>query len=306
MDREQKRIIITEGQLGEAFYGELLLEKWSRSEEIDTFVNGVFDAVSETIGKSRKVSLSDGLDVYVGQCVCDFLEEKVNVEYYVYNANDDKSIKYAISELDKLNGYDHSTGELIITFYLVNGVPFEPVTSKNIVHEAEHLLQNILSKRNNKKYAGFNGREYGYASEILSGNRPSNDVQKKIARIFYWSNPHEQDSFINEYYEDLKYKKQFITDKDSETHKILFSMKHLEKWAMANADDEVFNSALCEYSKYGYNKNTFFKMFEKSIKRFEKKMKNVEKHYVKRISDLNESGIHYTGKDIGPLRRLLW
>lgn len=306
MNKGRKRIVMTEAQLGESFFGELLLEKWSRSEEIDSFLENVFDAVTDTIGESTKVALSGSLDIHIGRCTCDFLGENVDIEYYAYNANDEETIKHTISELDSLNGYDHGTGELIITLYLVNGIPFEPVTSKNIVHEAEHLLQDMLSKRNNKKYAGLNGGEYGYASEILSGNRPSNETERKIARIFYWSNPHEQDSFMNEYYEDLKYKRQFMSDKDSETHRILFTMKHLAKWAMANADDKTFNDAIGEYSKYGYNKGIFFKMIEKSMKRFEKKMKNVEKHYTNRVGELNESGMHYTWKDIGPLRRLLW
>lgn len=298
-----KRIIINESQYGLAVYSELLLEKWSRSDDIDKFIEDVYDAITKTIPSSEKTKLDDGIDLYCGNCSCRFLDEEINIEYYIYNTSDNEKAHFAITNLERMNGYDFSTNEMILTLYLVNGVPFEPTTTRNIAHEAEHLLQITYAKRNNKNYVKLNGDEYEYASEIIHGDIPSNETQKKIAMLFYYCNPHEQDSFINEYYEALKFRKQFMEDKDSDIHRLLFSMKHLYEWCKANLNNEEFSEAIDKYAVFGYSKKTFMVMVEKGIKRFGKKMRNIEKHFKERVKQLNESGIHYMPKDIGPLRR---
>ena len=283
-------------------YNEYICEKWSRSDEIDDAVSKIYKCIQSTIGESSVNSIDNGLDLYVGNCECSLFGENVLIEYYVYNADSDEIIQEVIDGAYSRNGYDEATKELIITIYLVNGEVIEPVSTKNVSHELKHMFQIRYAKKSNRNYKQLNGSEYQYASEVLD-SEASSQIAKKIAWLFYYSNRHEQDALMNEYYEDLRNNRQFIIDKDSEIHSRLFSYEHLAEWAKI-CNTEEFVNELAKYKKFGYNRNAFLLMVEKGIKRFKKKMKNIEKHFENRVAYLNEQKRHYTEKAIGRMRRI--
>ena len=284
------------------YCSDYLCEKWSRSDEIDGVVSLVYSKIEETLGNATENKIEKGLSLYVGDFECEMWCEKVNVEYYVYNADSDEIIYNAIQNAFSRNGYDEETKEMIITIYLSNGEVIEPVSTKNISHEVEHILQIQYSKKNNKNYKLLNRDEYKYASEIID-NEKAPQIAKKIAWLFYYSNRHEQDALMNEYYEDLRHNRQFIIDKNSEIHSRLFSYEHLAEWCKL-CNTEEFNNELNVYRRFGYNRTAFFTMVDKGLKRFKKKMKNVEKHFENRVSQLNEQRRHYTEKNIGRIRSI--
>lgn len=279
-----------------------LNETWSRSEEIDLAVDKIFKSIETSIPNANHKQLDSNLELYSGNTICTLWETDIKIEYYAYNATDTNTANYIISNGFSMNGYDETTQEMIITIYLINGDVLEPISTKNITHETEHILQIILSKKNNKNYSQLNGEEYNYAETVIYDNS-TNTTAKKIATLFYYSNRHEQDAFMNEYYEDLKHNRQFILDKNSETHQRYFTYQHLAEWSKFQ-DNEEFNAELEKYRKFGYNKKIFSIMVEKGLRRFERKMRNIEKHFQERIKQLNETKLHYTSNAIGAFRKM--
>lgn len=286
-----------------SFTHELINEKWSRSEEIDQAVEDVYDAIGESTQPENLVKVEDGVEFLKGNCNCTVFGMDIQIVYFIYNTTDSQIMEYVYKNAEKYNGYDENLNKLFLTLYLINGHVCVTVCTKIITHEVEHLLQISLAKKNNKKYNELVNDDYKFASSVISGEEPSNDTGKNIAWLFYLSNTHEQDAFINEYFEELKQNKQFIFDKNSETHERLKTYSRLVEWAK-NSIDEEFKNELQKYRKFGYNRTTFMTMIQKGLKRFEKKMKNVEKHYQNRIKRLNEVGIHYCGRDLGELKKI--
>lgn len=132
-------------------------------------------------------------------------------------------------------------------------------------------------------------KAYHIVSENIEkyGNN-NNSFESVAAFLLYYSNPHEQEAFVNEYYKDLS------SLKKSEYIKSLYT-DYLNKNAIfnSNINNPKLINALYVYSIYGYNVKNFQLMIKKGMQRLQRKMKNIEKHFKNQIQFRNENHLEH-------------
>ena len=298
----ERRRLLDPIEHGFSFNHNFINEKWSRSEEIDQAVEDVYNAIEQKMQQIKPQDLDKYTELYLGTCKCNIFDIDVWINFAAYNSINDDYTRKAIETRDVVNSFDEDRNIIFVTIYMSNGNVYDPLSTKNITHEVEHLFQSVMSKKDGKVYHNMATDEYNYAREIMDKVSDDDETKFMIAWLFYISNTHEQDALINEYYEDLKYRNQFIFDKDSQTHWILSRYKIFVTW-LKNLNNEELEQMLLPYRKFGYNRNVFLKMVQNGCKRFERKMKNIEKHFQDRTRKLNETKINYYGKHIGSFRK---
>lgn len=272
----------------------LLTERWSYSDKIDQHMDYIYDIVSEGIKSSSDEihRLDYGIGLRKGKIndIKIFGIENITLFYYIYESANINQSEFIIKNAYSLNGYDEDNKILYLTLYTINGQLVEQPSNKNVSHELEHLLQISLGSKHNPRYSKLTDAAYKYASEIISnGNTDNPDTL--AAWLVYYSNPHEQDAFINEYYQDLRSNTQFINDENSETHiRLIDYQSKINKFnSLSNGQQ---SNILSNFKLYGYTPKNFSIMLMKSIKRFKRKINNVEKHFKNVVKSTNENKIH--------------
>lgn len=261
-----------------------ITEKWSISDNIENNMDIVYDTISKDLGKASHINITDDIIAYYNEVELTIFDNKKVTLYYVcYNCRTDESCCMAYNHLEKQNGYEENENYLILTIYLVNGEIIENYSNANIKHELEHILQSIKGKENNPRYKELMNSAYHYASKVIKSKLDNEDVYTNddyiLARLIYYSNSHEQDAFINEYHNELKRNVLLMRMKNSNTHRILKEYKEDIKYFKNSLNDKNLLYALNRYRIFGYTKKNFQIMLDKQVKRFEKKMNNVEKHF---------------------------
>lgn len=90
----------------------------------------------------------------------------------------------------------------------------------------------------------------------------------------------EQDAFMNEYYVELfNSPHPALVQNNTETHRRYADYLKKYRIAKENSHNDDFIREINHYIPYGYNVKIFGIMIDKGIKRFAKKMKNIEKNY---------------------------
>lgn len=272
---------------------EYLFETWSHSDEIDDALEEVYDTVSKTIHLSdNKVIVKNKLSLRIGETEITLFGLNLKLFYFVYIAKDDATADYAIRECYEKNGIDENNQTLIITVYTVNGELLEPISNKRISHELEHLLQISKGKKNNRNFQNLMDLAYEKANNVISNSDRYNNIDLNIAWLYYYSNPHEQDSFVNEYYFDLCWMKEHYIDKNNETRKRLSFYEAKIEWYNENKTKPEVINAVQQYRTIGMPKKNFEVMIKKGLQRFERKIKNVEKHFTDRNKFLKVHHMH--------------
>lgn len=257
----------------------IITEKWSYSNTIDDYTEYIYDIVEKTIGNAEYHSLSNDIKLYVNEVNVEIYGIKMPFYYLCYNCRNEEACQNAHEHLDSKNGYNEKENYLIITIYLVNGDIIEDFSNTNIKHELEHILQISKGKQNNEKYKSLVSDAYFMATNVLYNKDKHSQEDYVIAKLFYYSDPHEQDAFMNEYYDSLKRNFHFIMTKNSETHLRLKEYNQLIDFFNRNLTNKNLMLALNKYRIFGYTKHNFKIMIDKGVKRFQKKMNNIEKHF---------------------------
>lgn len=272
---------------------ELLTERWSYSDEMDSAMNNVYSAIGKSLqnGKAKMNKISYGSALYIGDTTINlFGINDIKLSFFAYECLDDETCDYIVNNAASRNGYNEDEKQLVITIYMVQGDLIEYYSNKNISHELERILQIANGRKNNIHYSQLMNGAYDTAVKAIQKYDNSNsDFKIIIARLIYYANPHEQDAFMNEYYQELMAMKQFITDKNSETHRRYYDYLHKYQLCIKNLNNPDFINALDVYMTYGYTKRNFIKIIEKGLKRFVKKMNNIEKHFKDTVKRTNES-----------------
>lgn len=269
-----------------------LFERWSHSDEIDKAVEKVYDAIADTSADADIHTVQNGkIELRVGSAKTELFGMDVTVSYYMYVAKDDESANFAMTRCYSENNFSEMNNELVVTIYTINGELLERVSNTNIYHEVEHVFQIAKGRTNNKNYEEFMDGSYERASNIRKGFLPSTWQGKNIAWLYYLSNPHEQDAFMNEYYYSLSHMRKNKYKVSSETEQVFRKYEDLVMWYNENKDDETVRKEVSMYRSTGMPKRNFDTMVSKGLKRFKRKMKNVEKHFQEDVKRLNENKI---------------
>lgn len=272
----------------------IITEKWPYYDKMDDMMHYVYNAISQNLPNGVIYNIYDGIWLKKGNIpnLCVFDINHITLEYYVYVCSNDELCKLIIDEGYSENNFDEKNKTLTITLYTVLYQLVEEPSNKNLSHELEHILQISNGSKYNKNYSELIDNAYKQASEVISNSANYNPADILLAWLIYYSNPHEQDAFINEYYQDLRSNKQFINDEDSATHIKYKDYISKYEFFLNNIQGEKINNAIKRYGLFGYNLKNFQIMCEKGSKRFFKKMKNVEKHFKGVIKNANENHFH--------------
>ena len=278
---------------------QLLTEMWSYSDNMDDMMDYVYGQLSKHLYKAKLNKIDYGIGLHSGTIdnLTIFGIEGITFEYYVYECMNDNICRYVIENAYNENNYSEEDKHLVVTFFTVLGQLIEEPSNKNLSHELEHILQISMGMKNNPKYSQLTGDAYKKASRVIHEMGNDNSFDCLIAWLIYYSEQHEQDAFMNEYYQDLRNMKQFIRDENSETHIRYMDYKNKCEIFKNNINNKNMLNALSEYKLYGYNVNNFTIMIDKGLHRFKKKMNNVEKHFKDVVKTANESHLR-----LGPIK----
>lgn len=285
---------------------ELIFERWSYSSQMDDMMDYVYTQLSNDLpnSKTRKIDNGIWLKTNVIDNLSIFGVNDVTFEYYVYVCENDEMCEYVINNCYSMNNFNEMNNELAITFYTVNYQIVEEPSNKNLSHELEHILQISQGRKNNTNYSSLMDGAYNLASQIISDETDINIYDETIAWLMYYSNPHEQDSFMNEYYQDLRCHRQFLNSNDSETHLRYYDYVDKYNFFINNMNKTDLLTAVKKYKLYGYTIGNINLMCQKGIKRFKKKMNNIEKHFKTVINRANEQKIRLKPITNGSIRFL--
>lgn len=271
----------------------ILTERWSISDKIEDGVEIIRDSVLKDYANNAEChKIDNGIFLYMNNIPLSIFGIKVNLEYYYYYANDSDICDFIYENADKLNGYDEKNKTLYITLYSISGEIQKKYSYRNMVHEVEHLLQASYGMKNNLNYKKLTSDAYDHASKLIYSNNFGTYADKVIAYLIYYSDSHEQDAFVNEYYNEILHNIGVLYDNSAEMNRIYNLYKEYMYEYYKGIDNNIdFTKALNNYKEFGYNQNNFSIMLKKQLNRLEKKMNNVKKHF-KHISECYKDHIH--------------
>lgn len=305
-----KSILITEinNRVNQLFKEnrKLIYERWSYSSQMDDMMGYVYTQLSNDLPNSKTHKIDNGIWLKTNTIdnLSIFGVNDIKFEYYVYVCETDEMCEYVINNCYSMNNFSESINELVVTFYTVNYQIVEEPSNKNLSHELEHILQISQGRKNNTNYSSLMDAAYNVASQVISDDMNSNIYDETIAWLIYYSNPHEQDSFMNEYYQDLRRHKQFLNSKDSETHLRYYDYIDRYKFFTNHINSTKLQTAAIKYKLYGYTIDNINLMCKKGITRFKKKMNNIEKHFKTVVNRANEQKIRLKPITNGSIRFL--
>lgn len=271
-----------------------LLETWSHYEEIDSAIDYIYTAIGNVARNTRDKTIVKGR-IYLrsGETHVNVFKRELKLVFHMYIATDKEAADYMIKHCYAQNGLSADQKTLVLTIYTIMGNLLEPVSNKNVAHELKHILQISKGFENNVNYTSIADLSYEHSSTILSNSGSHTQTEINIAWLYYYSNPHEQDAFMGEYYKELCYGNQYILDKNSETHERQRHFENLLAWYNSNKTNPEVVEAISQYRVFGMPKRNFEAMINKSYKRFLKKMKSIEKHFSEKAQYLKENKFHH-------------
>ena len=265
----------------------LITEKWSISDEVQDAKEQLLNYLKEIVHSGECTTVIKGQLYFYKGTIKNYkiLNKVINLNYYLYDCINEEICNYVYNEGYHVDGLDEKTNELNITLYMIQGKWKELYCEKNTVHELEHILQIRFGEQNNDKYERLTNYCYDLANKILMETNRHSIYEVMLAKLFYYSNSHEQDAFIQEYAIELKYNLNRLYTKNTELHLILKMMK--DYYNRFLNEKSAFSIAVKDYQIYGYTYNSMSKMFSRQINRLEKKMKRVENNF--RRSEVREN-----------------
>ena len=275
-----KKIIITELHNIIKNNTKLITEKWSISDDADFYTDKVLDDIFNDLKNSSNEFIDKGINALVGSINnYTILNKTITINYVIYNCLDDYVCDFLYNEAEKQNGFEEKENTLYITLYMVNYKWRKDYCERNLVHEIEHIVQINYGFDNNVNYKNLTDKAYEHASDVLNHENGYNKADKLIAKLFYYSNSHEQDAFMQEYAKDIKRNITILKTKKSETHSILSLYSDICSYFLSHKNDSSIKNAIQQYRIFGYNMNNFELMATKQLNRFKRKMNNIEKNF---------------------------
>lgn len=285
----------------------IITEKWSISDKIDDGINIILNTILKDYSTHAECyKLDDGLWFYKNEDIpIEIFDINTKLTYFYYFTNDAKICDFVYNNASSLNGFDEKNNTLYITLYSINGEIQTDYSIKNLVHETEHLLQIHYGLKNNINYKKLTSDAYDFATSKIYNEKFNNFAEKVIAFLIYYSDSHEQDAFVNEYYKEIISNIGVLYNNTAEINRINELYQYYIDCFHSNIDKNIdYLNALNEYKQFGYNQTNFCIMLKKQKHRLEKKINNVKKHF-KHISEYNKQGVRLSPSNNIPMHLIL-
>lgn len=283
----------------------LLLERWSHSEDVDRYVDYVYGKIKEA-GNTLEWKKTEYPNLFVqsGKTDVTIFGIDLTLCFTVYFAFSHDAAKHAIERHNSGNSIDLDGKRLNIIVFVHNGEVVEAVSTPNIMHEIEHLLQISKGFKSKEDMHDIVNAAYHVAYSILIGGEYGEE-EKAVARLVYISNPHEQDALMNEYYYQLMHHEQFVGVRGGATIDTLKKYEEDAEWFLGNMYEPWMDALITRYRAVGLNRSVFGSMVRNGLHRFKRKMRNVEKHFGAVSENITENRLsHGETTRYGSLRRL--
>jgi hypothetical protein len=256
---------------------QFLNEKWSYSSDVEEESDKIIGAIQQQFLNGESTKITNDIIIYIGE-INGYLifDNSITIHYYVYNCYNINAINFLYNGGGYYqSGYSETDKTLILTLYAINNDLQKGLTKKELVHEVEHIMQSFYGKINTEKYTKLVSDIYATANNVLQEPYNHSKIDSIIAKSIYYSNSHEQDAFMQEYYQELKNNRFLQITQNGETHAILKEYLSCYNFIVNKCSD----NDLKDYKYYGITKNNLTKYISRQVQRFEKKMKNIEKHF---------------------------
>lgn len=251
----------------------LITERWSMSMDVMDEEERLLGVIKSNLIQAENKPLGLNTVAYHGRMQEKIMGKSMDLEYYVYDCPNDSMANYVYENYLSANGVSEDGNKLVLTLYMIKHEWYMPYTEANISHELLHVLQLTKSQTLVKG-------AYKIASEILLGGKPHSKAETDIAWLFYLSDSSEQSAFIQEYGAWIRRcpAKLVMGKEEAEIFSLLKRYEDCIASYNANKNDKKYINALMAYRPYGYTARNFAIMIDKGLKRFKKKIKNVEKN----------------------------
>lgn len=265
---------------------QVITERWSHSEEIDAAAESIYEKIRQTIrGAQEHEIIRHELYLRTGETSLTLFGRKITLNYYVYIAYGEESLTLAINNGASLNGISDDETAMYVTIYTLRGEVIEKISNRNVYHEAEHMLQISMGQKNNPSYRRLVKNCYRRVKDVLGNQDEHSQTEVNIAWLYYYSEPHEQDAMMNEYYSDLVNMRQVIGTQKTPTQEVLDNYQKLAQWFERHKNTADVRKEAETYRRLGMQSDSFLLMVRKGLRRFEKKMRNVEKHFASAVRE---------------------
>lgn len=265
---------------------QVITERWSHSEEIDAAAESIYEKIRQTIrGAQEHEIIKHELYLRTGETSLTLFGRKITLNYYVYIAYGEEALTLAINSGASLNGISDDETAMYVTVYTLRGEVIEKISNRNVYHEAEHMLQISMGQKNNPSYRSLVKNCYRRVKDVLGNQDEHTQTEVNIAWLYYYSDPHEQDAMMNEYYSDLATMRQVIGMQKTPTQEVLDNYQRLAQWFERHQNTADVSKEAETYRRLGMQSDSFLLMIRKGLRRFEKKMRNVEKHFASAVRE---------------------
>lgn len=267
-------LIIKKGRIKQ-----ILKEELSISDDVKDISKMCLDFIMEDSSKNkfdRKDTLeykNGGHTLVPSMQGSTILEHKNFVFFLSYTVDNFESFDEAFMFIKSNGSYDFETNTLHINCIAVNGEINYKLIQPTIMHEVEHLLQSMMSKR------PLYGHLYKMAKSHLNDGNP---MIKHLASFIYYSNYAEIDARINGFYKELFLLHDYYGDG---------AMNHIDETIFHEVEDfmenfipTVSDEMLPALHYFGFSSAKSFKNMGKRALEYlkRKKMKVIQK-YIKDV-----------------------
>lgn len=255
----------------------ILDEQWSHSDEVEKECDTLFEYLQSNFYKYNCERITQDVVLFIGEIEnYKMFNSDIRINFYVYNTNSAEMIDYLYNGGGYyVNGYEERDRTLTITLYAINNILQQQITKETLVHELEHIMQISYSMKNNTNYRKLTSDIYDTASNIIRNQENYSQTDCIVAYLIYYSNSHEQDAYLQSYYQELKSNRFAQVTHNSETHNILSIYQEYYEWLLNNQNNVNLNL----YKLYGVTYSNLTKYVGRQIERFKRKMKNIEKSF---------------------------
>lgn len=263
----------------------ILDEQWSHSDEVEKECDTLFEYLQSNFHKYDYERITRDIVLFIGEIEnYKMFNSDIRINFYVYNTNSVEMIDYLYNGGGYyVNGYEEKNRTLTITLYAINNTLQQQITKETLVHELEHIMQISYSIKNNTNYRKLTSDIYDIANNVIRNQENYSQADCIVAYLIYYSKSHEQDAFMQSYYQELKSNRFAQVTHNSETHNILSIYQEYYEWLLNNQNNVNLNL----YKLYGVTYSNLTKYVGRQLERFKRKMKNIEKSFPLQRRNIN-------------------
>lgn len=234
----------------------------------------LFNEASKTNASATATKKHDGL--YEREWTKKYIlfGHNISVHFIRFEFTNEETFRKEKDSLDLKNEFDTYNATLTLTVVSLFSTIYRPLSEASVYHEVEHAYQWCKNIDKNENYDYFMDAAYSYAVSIMN-NPNANSFETVLAYLMYYSNPREQDAFVNEYYAQARDNAEERNTCSTQVEKRFKDYEALVKTFKNTINSPSFQPYIKQYEQYGYSANNILTYATKGLNRFKNKLNHV-------------------------------